>query len=124
MLNVLDWTLFVVHGLFILFNMFGWAWKRTRVLHLVTLASTGFAWFVMGAFWGWGYCVCTDWHTHIRRQLEYAEPEATFAQQFIGQIPGVSLDRTLADCVAGSVFAIIVVATAITWGREWLRKRP
>lgn len=121
---VLDWTFFVLHGAFILFNMVGWAWQRTRVLHLITLALTTFSWFVMGMFWGWGYCVLTDWHTHIRRQLAYAEPEATFAQQFAGRLCGLPLDRTFADCITGSIFTFIVVVTAITWSRKRFSKRP
>src|SRR5262249_8135894 len=62
MLDVLDKAFLVFHTALVLFNMFGWAWRRTRVLHLVTLGATAFSWFVLGAFYGWGYCLCTDWH--------------------------------------------------------------
>ena len=59
---LLDWLLFSVHTALVLFNMFGWIWKRTRVAHLITLGLTAFSWFALGAIYGWGYCLCTDYH--------------------------------------------------------------
>jgi hypothetical protein len=122
MLVVLDWTLFFVHASLILFNMVGWAWRRTRILHLATLAFTAFSWFVMGAFWGWGYCFLTDWHAQIRQRLGYVEPEATFVQQLAAQLIGISLDRSIADWAAGVVFGLIVAATATVWILDWRRR--
>jgi hypothetical protein len=123
MLHVLDWTLFLLHAALVGFNMVGWAWRRTRVFHLVTLGLTAFSWFVIGAFWGWGYCVCTDWHSQIRRQLGYVDPEATFVQQLAVGFFGISLGRGLADGIAGGVFVLIVMATAIVWAKDLLRKK-
>lgn len=122
MLHVLDWALFVFHGAFILFNMVGWIWDRTRVFHLATLGFTAFSWFVMGAYWGWGYCVCTDLHSTIRERLGYANPEATFIQQLGGHFFGISIDRTLADWIAGIIFTVIVCGTFVVWFRQ-LRTR-
>ncbi|MGZ8511472.1 MAG: DUF2784 family protein, partial [Chitinophagaceae bacterium] len=51
---------FVFHTVFTLFNMVGWIFPRTRKLHLITLSITAFSWFVLGIWYGWGYCACTD----------------------------------------------------------------
>ena len=122
MLIVLDWMLLLLHALLVLFNMVGWAWKRTRVLHLVTVGLTAFSWFVIGAFWGWGYCPCTDWHAQIRRQLGHADAGSTWLQQMIHRFFGFSLSRSTADWITGSVFAFIVLATLVAWTRERRRK--
>ena len=49
MLALLDKAFFVFHALLIAFNMVGWAWRRTRTLHLIVLGLTAFSWTVMGA---------------------------------------------------------------------------
>lgn len=123
MLAVLDAGLFVFHTVLIAFNMVGWAWRRTRVAHLVVLAMTAFSWFVMGAFYGWGYCLCTDWHFRVRRSRGVPVPESSFVQ-LLGKTLGVSLNRGTADALAVGVFAAIVVATAITWAIAWRRRAP
>ena len=124
MLAVLDAALFVFHTVLIAFNMVGWAWRRTRVAHLVVLAMTAFSWFVMGAFYGWGYCLCTDWHFRVRRLRGDPVTESSFVQLLIGKATGVQLDRQAADALAVGVFAAIVVATAITWAVAWRRRAP
>ncbi len=115
MLRLADQACFVVHLLLILFNMVGWIWPRTRVLHLVTLGMTAFSWFVLGAWYGWGYCVCTDWHFRIRRELGYADLESSYIQLLFDKLLGISLSRSIADTLAVGVFVGIVVATAVVW---------
>jgi hypothetical protein len=57
------------HTTLILFNLLGWIWPRTRKLNLFTLLATGCSWFILGIWYGWGYCFCTDWHWQIRRAM-------------------------------------------------------
>jgi len=73
MLFLLDKALLVLHTLLMGFNIVGWAWRRTRFCHLIVLLLTSFSWFVLGAYYGWGYCICTDWQFAIRRQLGYPD---------------------------------------------------
>ena len=122
MLVLLDVGFFAFHTLLIAFNMVGWAWRRTRVAHLVVLGLTAFSWFAMGAFHGWGYCLCTDWHFQVRRALGYPVPESSFIQ-LLGKAVGLAIGREAANDLAAGVFAAIVVATAITWAVAWRRGR-
>ena len=46
---------FVFHSLWMLFNSVGWAWKRTRPWHLLTVGVTAFSWIFFA--WWYGY----DW---------------------------------------------------------------
>lgn len=112
---LLDWLLFSVHTALVLFNMCGWIWKRTRVVHLITLGLTAFSWFVLGAIYGWGYCLCTDYHARILEQLGSPAADLTFIQLMFQRLLGISVGAELADGVAVVVFGLIVCATAWVW---------
>ncbi len=123
MLVALDWTLFVFHALWALFNMVGWIWRRTRVWHLVTLSLTACSWFVFGAFYGWGYCLCTDWQMQIQQRLGRSVPGDTWLQMFVRRLCGLELNRAAADYITVGVFVLILVATAIVWTHDLTRRR-
>ena len=122
-LVALDKGFFVVHALLIAFNMVGWAWKRTRLAHLVTLGLTTFSWFVLGAFYGFGFCVCTQWHFDVRRALGYQDTEYSFVQLLATHWFGRELSEESSNWLAGTVFGGVVVATAIVWGRLAFKRR-
>ncbi|MCB0386852.1 MAG: DUF2784 family protein, partial [Bdellovibrionales bacterium] len=44
----LDQFFIYFHLLLTLFNTFGWAWKKTRKVHLLTVGLTGFSWLILG----------------------------------------------------------------------------
>ncbi len=118
MLSLLNILFFVGHNALILFNMFGWAWQRTRKLHLATLAATLFSWIVMGAWYGWGYCLCTDWHFQIRRGLGIYDSESSYTELLFNQIPGVTVTRGFADIVTVGTLLLILLVTCWTWTRH------
>jgi Protein of Unknown function (DUF2784) len=124
MLVFLDWAFLVFHTLLIGFNMFGWIWRRTRPYHLATLVLTAISWFVLGIYYGWGYCLCTDWHFQVRRQLGYEDPWSSYIQLLADRAFGISLSRSASDWIAGSVFALIVIATAMVWLRPLAKRKP
>lgn len=117
MYGFLDQAFFVGHTLLILFNVVGWAWPATRVAHLVALGLTAFSWFVLGAWYGWGYCLCTDWHFRIRRELGYVDPESSYVQLLARHWFDVDMSLGTANSVAGVVFVGILIATVATWVR-------
>ncbi len=114
---LLDWLLFSVHTVLVFFNMFGWIWKRTRVAHLITLSLTAFSWIGLGAIYGWGYCLCTDYHARVLEQLGNPAADLTFIQLMFQRLLGISVGAELADGVGVAVFALIVCATAFVWWR-------
>lgn len=123
MLIVLDYAFFIFHTLWIVFNMFGWMWRKTRIAHLVVLGLTLLSWFGLGLFYGWGYCLCTDWHFQVRQQLGYVMTETSYIQLLIRQLFGLTISRTLADTMAVVVLVLIVIATVMVWGRLWWQRR-
>ena len=87
---------FVFHSLIILFNLTGWIWKKTRIPHLILLGSTGFSWFILGIWYGIGYCPCTDWHWQVREILGYDDPPASYIQFLLHELTPIRLpDRTV-----------------------------
>ncbi|MEQ9409557.1 MAG: DUF2784 family protein [Fuerstiella sp.] len=122
MLHFVNIAFFAVHNLLIVFNLVGWIWPSTRRLHLVTLGATLFSWFVMGARYGWGYCLCADWHFQVRRQLGIHAGETSYTQLLLNQIPGVTVTRTLADALTVGGLGLILIATTVVWARQWCSK--
>lgn len=123
MLIFLDKAFFVLHTLLMGFNMVGWAFRRTRPYHLVCVILTAFSWFVLGAIYGWGYCICTDWHFQVRRSLGYEDPEFSYLQLLARELFGISMSHAVSQWLAGGVFGFIVLATAVVWIREWWSRR-
>lgn len=62
----LDKFLVFLHTFFILFNLFGWIWKRTRKLNLISLLLVAFSWVILGIWYGIGYCPLTELHWHVK----------------------------------------------------------
>jgi hypothetical protein len=123
MLLLLDKAFFVVHTLLIAFNLTGWIWRRTRLAHLITFGLTAVSWFVLGAFHGWGYCVCADWHFQVRRELGYDDEETSYLQLLASELFGVSFSREVSDWIAGIFFVLIAIAAATVWILDGRRKR-
>jgi len=97
---------FVFHTAFILFNITGWMFLRTRKWNLATLLLTAFSWFVLGIWFGWGYCPCTDWHYAVRGQLGYQDPRGSYIHFLLLELTGIDLDTQLVDNVTLVVFII------------------
>lgn len=117
-LRILDKLFFAFHTIWIAFNLIGWARRETRPIHRITVALTAFSWFVLGAFYGWGYCLCTDWHFRVRRALGERDPESSYVQLLIHHVLGIELSRRTSDRITIAVFACVVAAAAIGYRRD------
>src|SRR6185369_15313615 len=95
---------FVFHTLFTLFNIIGWIFPRTRKLNLITLCLTAFSWFVLGIWYGWGYCLCTDWHWQVRQRLGYIDTDHSYTHLLLHQMTGLDLSYAFTDALTGAVF--------------------
>jgi hypothetical protein len=66
-LAIADYAFLIVHTALIFFNLLGWISQSTSRWHLYSISLTLASWFFLGIWFGWGYCVCTDWHWEILR---------------------------------------------------------
>jgi hypothetical protein len=97
--EILDAGFFVFHTAWIAFNCLGWIWQRTRRWHLLTVTVTVVSWFGVGAWYGWGYCPCTDWHWQVRERLGHRDPPS-YIQLLIRELSGIDMSPGWADALS------------------------
>ena len=124
MLATLNILFFIFHTVILVFNLTGWIFPRTRMLHIVCLGATLFSWFVMGAWKGLGYCVCSDWHFQIRREMGIQDNVHSYSyiQLIAKSFFGVEMDRMTSDLSAGGGLLFILLATLVVWTAGLFRK--
>jgi hypothetical protein len=90
--------------------MFGWIFRATRKWNLLTLTLTALSWFVLGIWYGWGYCLCTDWHWQVRRNLGYYDESHSYIHFLVLKLTGINMDPQLVENITliGFVVAIIM----------------
>lgn len=121
--QLLDYFFFVFHTLFTLFNCTGWIFRATRRWNLVTLLLTAFSWFVMGIWYGWGYCFCTDWHWQVRSHLGYHDQSDSYIHFLLLKLTGINFNPTLVETVTLIVFFIsLVMSVWLNW-RDYRSKK-
>jgi hypothetical protein len=108
-LKLLDMFFLVFHSLFTIFNMTGWIWKKTRKLHLATMLLTAGSWFILGIWYGWGYCFCTDWHWQVREAMGRPIRSDSYIHFLILEITGINLPPHLVDTITFAVFIACAV---------------
>lgn len=106
----LDIFFFVFHTVLICFNLFGWIWKKTRKANLVLLLTTTFSWFVLGIWYGWGYCPCTEWHHQVRVKLGDYDMPNSYIKFCIDLLTGWDVNAWLVD--AFTLFFFLAALTA------------
>lgn len=120
MLNIF---FFVFHTALTLFNCVGWIFRATRKWNLVTLLLTACSWFILGIWYGWGYCVCTDWHWAVRRKLGYHDESRSYIHFLILKLTGANLDQTLVERGTLVVFLVSLVMSSWLNYRDWREGR-
>jgi hypothetical protein len=96
MLTFLDIFFTVFHTCLIVFNLFGWLWKYIRKINLITLLLTGSSWFILGLFYGIGYCPLTEWHWEILKKLGYNDLPDSYISFLSARLTGINVDQKLA----------------------------
>lgn len=94
-LHFLNYFFYIFHTVLVLFNLFGWLHPKTRKFHFYSLVITLFSWRILGIWYGFGYCLLTDWHYQVLRKLgETGMPSSYIAfliEIFTGWLPGADL---------------------------------
>lgn len=104
--QLLNIFFFVFHTLLTLFNITGWMFRITRKWNLITLLLTAFSWFVLGIWYGWGYCLCTDWHWNVRSRLGYHDQQNSYIHFLLHKLTGINFNEKLVDTVTLIVFLV------------------
>ena len=86
MLQFLDAFFTLLHVIIIAINLFGWIPPATRRFHFIFIVVTAFCWFILGIWFGMGYCPITDWQWRIKEQLGERNLPASFITYYINKI--------------------------------------
>ncbi|HUX57493.1 MAG TPA: DUF2784 domain-containing protein [Bacteroidales bacterium] len=98
--HILDILIIVFHTTLIIFNLFGWIWRKTRVFNLITLLLTGASWLFLGLILGTlGYCPLTDWHFSILVRLGETGLPDSYIKYMIDRLTGIDINAALVDKV-------------------------
>jgi hypothetical protein len=108
--HILDILFIIFHSSLILFNLFGWIWRKTRIFNLITLSLTGASWLFLGLIYGTlGYCPLTDWHFAVLNKLGKTDLPDSYVKYLADRITGLNLSAHLADQV--TLYAFLTALT-------------
>ena len=119
----LDKFFFVFHSSLIIFNLFGWIWKKTRLANLVVLLSTAFSWFILGIWYGYGFCPSTEWHWQVRVKLGLYDMPSSYIEFLIESLTGLDVSRKFVDIFALVFLILALLASILTNVRDWRKKK-
>lgn len=111
MLPTLDVLLTILHIGIILINLLGWAWEKMRKLHLVIVIATSASWFLLGIWYGWGYCFLTDWHWDVKRALGETRLPNSFIKYAVDKITGRDWNAAQVDQYTLYIFLAVIALT-------------
>lgn len=110
-MRFLDVFFTVFHTCLILFNLFGWIWKRTMRLNLACILLTAGSWLILGIFYGFGYCPLTEWHFRVLERLGHTDLPTSYISFLVTRLTGFRPDQGLVDgLTAWGLAAALVVS--------------
>jgi len=120
MLRAGDIALTLVHLIIIGFNLFGWIFPATRRAHFICVILTAFCWFVLGIWFGWGYCPVTDWQWHIKEKLGETNLPGSFITYYADKITGKQFSDAFINIIT---LALFLLAAAISVYVNFFKKK-
>jgi hypothetical protein len=107
----LDYFFLIFHTALIIFNLFGWIWQKTRKANLITLLLTGSSWFILGIFYGIGYCPLTDWHWDVLYKLGKTNLPYSYVTYLFNRLLGIDLNPVFTNYLVVICFAIALICS-------------
>ncbi|MBC7745579.1 MAG: DUF2784 domain-containing protein [Flavobacterium sp.] len=109
MYNLLDLLFTFLHIALIGFNLLGWISPQTRKAHFICVELTAFSWFILGIFYGIGYCPLTDWQWQIKEQLGETNLPNSFIKYVTDKVTGKNISASLVDLLTATGFGFSLV---------------
>ena len=108
MYQIGDWFFTFLHLAIIGFNLLGWIWPQTRKAHFICVALTFISWFILGMWFGIGYCPITDWQWQIKEKLGETNLPNSFIKYFADKATGKDMNTDLIDTITAAGFGFSV----------------
>ncbi len=122
MARFLDKFFFVFHSGIILLILFGWTWKKTRLANLIVILLTAFSWFILGIWYGYGYCPSTDWHWQVRAKLGIHDLPTSYTKFLVDSLTGWDISQKTVDVVTLLLLLSALAASILMNIRDWKKK--
>jgi hypothetical protein len=122
MLKLVDFFFITFHTLLIFFNLFGWIFRKTRKLNLITLSLTCVSWFVLGIFYGLGYCPLTDWHFKILVKMGQTGLPDSYIKYLADRLSGLDFDPRFINTVTLVSFLAAFAISIYLNIRDYIRR--
>jgi len=125
-MQLLDVLLTFVHLVIIIFNLFGWIPKSTRKLHFISILLTAGSWFILGIWFGMGYCPITDWQWKVKAQMGENNLPSNFIEYFAEKITGYDFSPQLVNVIIAVCFALAALLSVymnFVWPRFSFKSR-
>lgn len=122
MLKLLDLFFTIFHILLILFNLFGWIHKKTRLANLITLTLTAGSWSILGIFYGFGYCPLTAWHFKILEKLGNNNLPDSYIKYLIDSLFNTNINAKIVD-VLTLIFFIVAFSLSVILNTKPIMKK-
>jgi len=122
--HILDIFFVIFHSSLVLFNLFGWIWKKTRIYNLIILGLTGASWLFLGLLVGTlGYCPLTDWHFRVLYKLGATDLPNSYMKYLADRITGLDISASLVDKVTLYTFLAALVISLLLNIRGYLKAK-
>jgi hypothetical protein len=122
--HILDILIIVFHTSLILFNLFGWIWRKTRIFNFITLALTGASWLFLGLIYGvLGYCPLTDWHFSILEKLGKTDLPDSYIKYLTDRFTGMDISASLVDKVTLYAFLTALILSVFFNARDLMMSK-
>jgi len=121
--KIADKVFYLFHIVLIVFNLFGWIPRSLRKWNLITLSLTAFSWFILGFFYGFGYCFLTDWHWDIREKLGYTTESDSYIHFLVTSLTALPVEAPMVDRLTAIFFFMALAASVFVNFRPGRRQR-
>ena len=111
MLQIVDLFFTILHIAVIGFNLLGWIWEGTRSLHFYCIILTATSWFILGVWYGFGYCFITDLQWQVKEKLGEENLPNSFIKYFADKMSGENINACLIDTLTLVLFCFAVIAS-------------
>lgn len=113
----------LLHIALILFNLFGWIPRRTRLVHRCLVTLTSFFWLVIGPFIGsLGFCPITEWHWQVKAARGVKDLPNSYIDYLL-QLVNIHADPKMIDIAVGITFVAVVAVTIFMWWKDRKEKK-
>lgn len=102
-----------LHLFVILFCLIGWIFEPLRQLHLLLVIAVAFSWFVLGYFFGFGYCLLTDLHWKLKKRTGRQPATDSYVKYMADKLTGFDCNPVLIERVTSLLFFVSLAASLL-----------